>query len=116
MVALTVEDTKIQVSNKRSQPLWTTLESARFRKPRSLSSKKLQTQPKNTQNHQKKPKTEQNSDEKPPLSITFIGNLDQPFQLNDTKNKQYLRTKLEQAAPQCRVGGPQWRIMVNNGE
>ena len=33
--------------------------------------------PKNTQIHQKKPKTEQNSDEKPPLSITFIGNLDQ---------------------------------------
>ena len=51
----------------------------------------------------KKPKIEQNSGEKPPLSLTFIGNLDQPFQLNDPKNKQYLRKKLEHAAPQWSI-------------
>ena len=64
---------------------------------------KTPDKPKTDQNNQKKPKTEQNSGEKPPLSLTFIGNLDQPFQLNDPKNKQYLRTKLEHAAPQWNI-------------
>ena len=72
--------------------------------------------PKNTQNHQKKPKTEQNSDEKPPLSITFIGNLDQPFQLNDPKNKQYLRTKLEHAAPQWTIYVQFIHLVINNNQ
>ena len=64
---------------------------------------KTTDKPKTDQNNQKKPKTEQNSGEKPPLSLTFIGNLDQPFQLNDPKNKQYLRAKLEHAAPQWNI-------------
>lgn len=72
--------------------------------------------PKNTQIHQKKPKTEQNSDEKPPLSITFIGNLDQPFQLNDPKNKQYLRTKLEHAAPQWTIYVQFIHLVINNNQ
>ena len=70
--------------------------------------------PKTTQNNQpKKQKTEQNSDEKPPLSLTFIGNLDQPFQLNDPKNKQYLRAKLAHAAPNWNIHVQFIHLVIN---
>ena len=67
-------------------------------------------------NNQKKPKTEQDSGEKPPLSLTFIGNLDQPFQLNDPKNKQHLRAKLEHAAPQWNIHVQFIHLVINNNE
>ena len=47
----------------------------------------------------KKPKIDENTEDKPPVSFIFIGNLTQPFELTDAKNKQYLRAKLASAAP-----------------
>ena len=51
----------------------------------------------------KKQKIDEEPEDKPPVSFIFIGNLNQPFELTDAKNKQYLRAKLSSAAPQWDV-------------
>ena len=70
--------------------------------------------PKTTQT--KKPKIEKNSEDKPPLSITFIGNLDQPFSLNDPVNKQYLRAKIINSAPQWNLHIQFVHITIDNAD